>query len=327
MNVRRRGFKSSDGQQNPHYDLIAEARQRANMENTQFVLDAEVTARINAALGELYDLIVMADESYYQRQASFALTSAPPTGSSTATIDPTVVNTSTTNEINLPTDFYRMYGLDVTGAPAPVAVRKFNFAERNLVCRSWPTKTAREPARDLLRRYQRAGNTYTFYYTPVPTYLAAGSDALDAVMNPWWEYIAVAAAIDLLTKEESDHSALSAKKGEIAARVTAVAGGRDDEPDQIPDVTHRTGSRGDYDWWHRKLRPVLQSTTAADLNRAQDNVRDAFGQCVSRAEFFGFATQDPTGVPSGGAPRFLLNLATSKLWVNCGSSWHYMVLI
>ncbi len=69
----------------------------------------------------------------------------------------------------------------------------------------------------------------------------------------------------------------------------------------------------------------LQSLTP-DLNRAQDNVRDAFAKCVDVDKFFGFTTEDPSGVPSGGAPRFLLNLGSSKLWVNCGSSWHFVAL-
>jgi hypothetical protein len=223
-------------------DLIAEARQRANMENTQFVTDAEITARINAALGELYDLIIQADESYYQKQAAFTLTSAPPTGTSSATIP----GTSTTNQITLPTDFYRMYGLDVTGAPSPIAVRKFNFAERNI--QAFLAYTLLGSLLEV-NPYQRAGNTYTLFYVPLPIYLASGSDALDSIMNPWWEYIAVAAAIDMLAKEESDVSALAGKKAQIAERVSAMAGGRADEPDQIPDVTRRTGNRWDYDWW------------------------------------------------------------------------------
>jgi hypothetical protein len=225
-------------------ELRTEARQRANMENTQFVTDTEVDARINAALGELYDIIIEADESYYQRQTTFTLTSAPPTGTSTATMP----GTSTTNQINLPTDFYRMYGLDVTGSPQTIAVRKFNFAERNLV-----SFLAYKTLGNLLEvmPYQRAGNSYVFYYTPVPTYLVADTDTLDAVMNPWWEFIAVSAAADLASKEESTdaHQMLMAKKGEIGARVAAMASARDDEPDQIPDVTRRTGFRGDYDWW------------------------------------------------------------------------------
>ncbi len=234
-------------------DLILETRQRANMENTQFVLDAEVTARINAALGELYDIIISADQAFYTRQASFALTSAPPTGTSTAVIDPTVMNTSPTNQITLPTDFFQMYGLDVTGAPSPIAVRKFNFAERNLVAFLSYKLIGSPGTTGLLdiRPYQRAGNTYTFYYTPLPIYLVAGSDALDSIMNPQWEYITTSAACELLSKEESTdaYQMLTAKKGELAARAAASYSSRDDEPDQIPDVTRRTGSRGDYDWW------------------------------------------------------------------------------
>ncbi len=70
----------------------------------------------------------------------------------------------------------------------------------------------------------------------------------------------------------------------------------------------------------------LQSLTP-DLNRVQDNVSDALSQCVSVGKFFGYSTQDPTGVPSGGAPRFLLNTANLRLWVNCGSAWHYTTLV
>ena len=69
----------------------------------------------------------------------------------------------------------------------------------------------------------------------------------------------------------------------------------------------------------------LQSTTP-DLNRVQDNLRDSFSKCQSTAGLFMLVTADPTGVPSAGAPRFVLNTKNLRLWVNAGSSWHYTAL-
>ena len=39
-------------------DLIERCRQRADMLQTQFVTDEEITSYLNESLGELYDLIV-----------------------------------------------------------------------------------------------------------------------------------------------------------------------------------------------------------------------------------------------------------------------------
>ena len=39
-------------------DLILRCRQRADMINTQFVTDSEITSYLNESLGERYDLIV-----------------------------------------------------------------------------------------------------------------------------------------------------------------------------------------------------------------------------------------------------------------------------
>jgi hypothetical protein len=60
-----------------------------------------------------------------------------------------------------------------------------------------------------------------------------------------------------------------------------------------------------------------------DVGRIQDAIIDAFAKCVAVSGLFVFTTQDPTGVPSGNAPRFMFNTSNLRLWVNCGSSWHY----
>ncbi|MCP4243132.1 MAG: hypothetical protein GY772_21470, partial [bacterium] len=51
-------------------DLIVRCRQRADMLNTQFCTDAEITSYLTESLGELYDLIIQnAGNEFFLRRA------------------------------------------------------------------------------------------------------------------------------------------------------------------------------------------------------------------------------------------------------------------
>ena len=51
--------------------LIGTVRQRSNMENNQFVTDAEITTMINGSGAELHQLITEAYEDYYLKEVNF----------------------------------------------------------------------------------------------------------------------------------------------------------------------------------------------------------------------------------------------------------------
>jgi len=75
-------------------DLIANARDKANVAAAQFVTDAQIVVYLNEALKQMRELIVAADDSYYQATLDFSIGAQP-------------LNLQT-----LPADFWKMRGLD-----------------------------------------------------------------------------------------------------------------------------------------------------------------------------------------------------------------------
>lgn len=94
--------------------LRTEVLQRADMENTSFVTDAELNRYINESISELYDLIIeAAGQEYFLDTYTFN----------------TVANQDT---YPLPSDFYMMKGVDIdVGASEPVPIRPYMFDERH----------------------------------------------------------------------------------------------------------------------------------------------------------------------------------------------------
>lgn len=95
-------------------ELRDEVRQRADMENSQFVSDAELDRYINESISELYDLIIeSAAQEYY--------------------LDTYTINTvSGRDTYSLPSDFYVLKGVDADlGATRPVPIRPYMLNERH----------------------------------------------------------------------------------------------------------------------------------------------------------------------------------------------------
>ena len=215
-------------------DMIINARQRANMENTNFVTDAEVVNYIDRAWRELYDLITTEGSSnmYFLSQATLNITSG-------------------TDSYALPTDFYKLKGIDLPiDTNAPITLMPFNFNERNRGKNSFFNINATR-----IYRYMLAGNYVKFipipqttvaanlWYVPVPPKLVAGApgageaNSIDSV-NGWDEYITTDAAIQMLAKEESDTTNLRADKQERKELIIASCVNRDEGfPQHVTDIS------------------------------------------------------------------------------------------
>lgn len=207
--------------------LRDKVRQRADMETSQFIKDAELTSYINNSYAELYDLLVSRFEDYYIKSLAFSI--------------------ATGNTYAVPADFYKLRGVDLkidSGIDSPwTTVFPFNFTERNRI----ESKT-----RNILGRMtvsyrlagqnimiypeDRAPNDYRMWYIPRYTPLSADSDQLSDVMD-FEEYIIVDAAIKCLVKEESDPQALMILKAALKQRIEEMASNRDaGSPQVIADV-------------------------------------------------------------------------------------------
>lgn len=215
-------------------EIKAQARQRADMEDSEFVGDAELTSYINASLAELHDLLIAAyNEEYYMEEVTFNATS-----SLTYPLpDGTLYSAAPA--------FYKLRGIDVRkGSGDWATVKRFNFNKRNEQQNSTAFAIFGLPYMEYrivgsnirFNRTPDNGLQFRLFYCPKAVVLADDADSYDDI-NGFAEYIVVDAAIKMLNKEESDVAVLAAQKAALIARISAMAQNRDaNEPESVTDV-------------------------------------------------------------------------------------------
>ena len=207
-------------------DLKTRARQRADMENSDFVSDDELTGYINSSRAELHDLLVATfGPDYYIDNYDFNCVSG-------------------TDSYDLPEDFYKLKGVDaqLTGSQW-YTLRPFNFNERN---RNQDVTWGLLAGPSI--RYRLVGDKLKFspppdssysmrlYYIPLPSVLVNDADEFNDI-NSYAEYVVVDAAIKMLMKEESDVSVLLQQKEALKRRIEVMASNRDaEQPESISDI-------------------------------------------------------------------------------------------
>jgi hypothetical protein len=217
-------------------ELKQQARQRADMVNSNFVDDVELTGYINNSIAELHDILCEAYGSDY-----FVLS-----------VEDTIV--SNQSDYTLPTDFYELKGVDIrVNNDAWLTVRRFNFNERNRDSdfNVWDFAGVTNV------RYRLVGNklkfspvpdrnaTYRLWYVPVATKLVNDTDTLDD-LNAYSEYVIVDAAIKMMQKEESDVMFLAAQKTALEKRIRDKSLNRD--AGQAGTVSDIYAENDDYFW-------------------------------------------------------------------------------
>lgn len=217
-------------------DIRTAVRQRADMVNTQFVTNTELNGYINASFGELYDLLVSRFEDYFMKLDP--TTHEPPqftlSGSQSSYV--------------LPSDFYKLRGLDSNGGGASewLTVNNFNFINRNRRSVNRLNYGMRglnyRIMNDVLKIFpaDQAAGTYRIWYIPrVPT-LTLDADSTSGYTMDFDEYIVVDSAIKCLVKEESDVSVLMAEKEILRQRILAMSANRDaSAPEKVSQVRGR----------------------------------------------------------------------------------------
>ncbi|MBV6514144.1 MAG: hypothetical protein FMNOHCHN_03734 [Ignavibacteriaceae bacterium] len=216
--------------------LKTQARERADMVDSDFVEDSELTSYINNSIAELHDLMLEAHGEMYHVE-SYDFTTASGTAS-----------------YALPDDFYRLLGVDVKiNGSDWLTISRFNFNERNRFedIGVWDyTGTSNI-------RYRLVGNEIRFspipnanvdarlWYVPTATKLVDDTDEMNEY-NGYSEYIIVDVAIKMLQKEETDVSVLMAQKMQLEKRIRDAAQTRDiANPESISDIY---ASNDDYYW-------------------------------------------------------------------------------
>lgn len=205
--------------------LRAEIQERGEIP-TNYVSNSELTAWMNGSLAELYDLVVDQNKDFYVSTNTIAITSG---------------NT----EYSLPTDFYRLVGVDIEDSSGQnYAMRKYQFHERNLGQGGSGDKL---DARYRIINSQFhvspsptwSGSVYVHYIPAPPSYATNGDDdscTFDFVAG-WDEYVVLDCLIKFAGKDEQDPSIFMAQKETTRRRVVSMSQTVDDnEPDKVRDV-------------------------------------------------------------------------------------------
>lgn len=228
------------------------ATQRANLENSQFVTDAEWNNYVNDSLKELYDLIIQKyGDDYFCNKISFQTD-----GSTYLYPLPDGILYSAASP------FYKFLGLDLALAvtlDSFVTIRSFSFQDRNKY--AVPNFQSFYGVTNL--RYRLNGNnlwltpipasgqTLRLWYVPRCVTLVSDSDTTDCY-GGWNEYVVIDAAIKAMIKQELDVTALGMQKQAMIQRIESVAENRDaGNPPIVTDAASTdmqwpTGSGGNF---------------------------------------------------------------------------------
>lgn len=213
--------------------LVSSAKDRANMEKSTLITDAQWKEYVNKSKDSLYDLLISAySDEYYVTTYTFSVVSG-------------------TTEYALPSDFYKLISCSVKSGQEYLPLKKFSYQNRN---RNdfYPYRSNRfnfryeyriSGSNIILDPVPSSNDTIELIYIPMAVNLSADGDLLKG-FNGWEEYIILDVAIKALRKEESDTSDLERDLARIVERLDRLADNRDiGQPATIIDTTRR--DRGD----------------------------------------------------------------------------------
>jgi hypothetical protein len=200
-------------------DLQSRALDYADMTGSGFPDTNRLTDYINSSASQLYDLLVNSFSDYFLKTHSFSVSSG-------------------SEDYDLPSDFYKM--------------KKVFWVSGN---RRYPVKAFQLSELDGLNIGPLISGTCELWYVPEMSLLDSSDPTKDTIgetippVVPGWEdFIALGAAIRLLTREESDPSALIMERSALESRIIALAEPRDsDEPTRIQDSKGRFSRRINLD--------------------------------------------------------------------------------
>ena len=204
-------------------ELRQQVRERADMVNSLFVTDSEITTYINQSASALHDMLVQKfGNDYYLSSSSLSIQSG-------------------VDLYSLPADFYKLTGIDVvlsSGRSTPL--KRFGWDDRNraghAAVGSVNFRYRVQGTQIRLSPTPSANHTAILWYVPTVATLSSGTDVLDGV-NGWEEFVVVDAAIKCKEKEESDTRILERQRQRLELRIEEAAENRDaGEPITVRDV-------------------------------------------------------------------------------------------
>jgi hypothetical protein len=202
-------------------DLITAIRQRSNMEQNQFVTDAEITTMGNESLAQL-DGILIAQFSDYKLSNTILTASA------------------TDGSLTLPADFLKLRGVDVqystTDPDSYIEIREYSFQQRNR--KPYIAITTGGGFGPYSVNYRLQGMkvmiapvalstnwSYRVWYTPKYTALSAPADTLQPYMDTqyWHQYAIYDCCVKILAKQDLDPSSFVGLRDEAKALIMQIS--------------------------------------------------------------------------------------------------------
>ena len=190
-------------------------RERADLVDDPFFSDSELNSYINSSYAHLYNLLVKTNQDYYLTESlPFNLIPGQET-------------------YNLPSDFFKLVGVDAFVDSKWRPLKRFVFNERN---------------RTGILRYMVSGDKIRFkpvpestheiklYYIPVYSKLTSDASTLDG-LNGFEEYIIWDCIIKCKNKTEEDASIALNERNLIEMKIRDIASERDSgSPAYVADV-------------------------------------------------------------------------------------------
>jgi hypothetical protein len=239
-------------------ELRLRAQQAADRVNSNFVTKTEWNFNLNQSLTELYDLLITTyDGDYFCAEPATFTTDGTTSRYPLPNGLQTFKNDSNQTVVAVP--FYKLLGVDLNVSNAnnaQVTMGKFGFVDRNKFL--YPNSSGtiygvfnmryRLMANNIMfTPTPSAGQNIRLWYIPKMPVLLADTDITVTGISGWLEYVIVDAAIKALMKEESDVSALQARKEALRKRIEESAPNRDaGQPDTISDTRGAVG--GGWGW-------------------------------------------------------------------------------
>ncbi len=204
--------------------IITQAKQRADLVNSEFISDSEWQAMANASLAQLYEKLIEAYGSDYFVQTPYSFTTD-----------------GTNDAYALPSDFFKLLGVDLQLSPSAtstalgwVTLWRFNFGDRNrftlpnlISVWGWTNLSYRLRGGYIWLQPLPAGNqTLRLWYAPSFTPLDDDADTFDGI-NGWEEWAVNDIAMKALVKEESDISGVAALQQVQNERLASIIENRD----------------------------------------------------------------------------------------------------
>lgn len=218
--------------------LIADVRQRADIENSTHISDTEITRYINQGAVGLHAMIVDQNEDEFAADVSIVGTAGM---TQAYIIDPG----GPIEPGSAPLSVYKVLAVDrieTDGTSCPM--RRFTLQERAILeSTSWPSTSRRSLYRlrgmnqILFAPALSADCTVRVTYIPAMTDLDGSTNTFYDGRDGWEEWVTLDAAIRCLIKEESDTSDLVRERAMVEARLVKQMATRDQhEPHRMTDV-------------------------------------------------------------------------------------------